>query len=199
MKFKALAFALVSVSASGLLLSGCSVFGKIGVATPDYKVLQQDGAFEIREYPQLSLVISQSDGDYKQASRQNFNRLFNYIQGKNAAAEKFSMTAPVLMQPVGQGWEMAFVLPKGVDAPPAASGLKTTTLKNVRFAAYRFNGRLNEQTAREAQMQLSTWLKQKQIAYNDSAVYFGRFITRRGRFLRLKPMKCLVRLDATAP
>lgn len=184
--------------ASTLAFSGCAVFGKIGVATPDYKVLQQDGAFEVREYPQLNLVIAQTNGSYEQASRKNFKQLFDYIQGKNAAAEKFSMTAPVLMQPVAQGWEMAFVLPKGVDAPPAATGLKTQTLKNVRFAAYRFNGRLNEQTAREAQMQLSTWLKQKQMTYNDSAVYSAGY-NAPWTIPSLKTNEVLVRLDATAP
>lgn len=49
--------------------------------TPDYKVLAQDGKFEVREYPTLTLVRTASgDGD--------FMRLFRYISGGNEAEQK---------------------------------------------------------------------------------------------------------------
>ncbi len=61
------------------LLTACflaAIFALTAMATetPDYKVLSQDGKFEVREYPGLTLVRTASgDGD--------FMRLFRYISG----------------------------------------------------------------------------------------------------------------------
>lgn len=150
---------------SSVFFAGCSVFGYSNVKTPEYQVIQQDGDFEIRHYPQLTLVISQASGSEAQARRTNFKRLFDYIQGKNTAQQQYQMTAPVLMQPVPSGgYQMAFVLPKGVDQPPASTGLTTQVLRDARFAAYRFHGKLSPERAQQAHTQLLAWLTQQHMA-----------------------------------
>ena len=102
--------------ASSVFFAGCSVFGHSNVKTPDYQVIQKDGDFEIRQYPQLTLVLSQASGSEAQARRTNFNRLFKYIQGNNTEQQKYQMTAPVLMQPVPSG---------GYNAPWTINRFKT--------------------------------------------------------------------------
>jgi len=77
--------------ASSVFFAGCSVFGHSNVSTPDYQVVQKDSDFEIRQYPQLTLVISQAGGSEAQARRTNFKRLFDYIQGQNTAQQKYEM------------------------------------------------------------------------------------------------------------
>lgn len=150
--------------ASSVFFAGCSVFGHSNVKTPDYQVIQKDGDFEIRQYPQLTLVLSQASGSEAQARRTNFNRLFKYIQGNNTEQQKYQMTAPVLMQPVPSGgYQMAFVLPKGVSQPPASTGLTTQVLRDARFAAYRFNGKLTPERAEQAHGRVLSWLKAKNI------------------------------------
>ncbi|MGA1130094.1 MAG: SOUL family heme-binding protein, partial [Chthoniobacterales bacterium] len=75
-----------------------------GHRNPDYKVLSQDGKFEVREYPALTLVRTTSgDGD--------FMRLFRYISGGNEAEQKIAMTAPVLMKHEGEDTGMSFIVP----------------------------------------------------------------------------------------
>lgn len=158
--------------ASSVFFAGCSVFGHSNVKTPDYQVIKKDGDFEIRQYPQLTLVLSQASGSEAQARRTNFKRLFDYIQGKNTAQQKYEMTAPVLMQPVPTGgYQMAFVLPKGVSQPPASTGLTTQVLNDARFAAYRFNGSLSPERAKQAHTQLLTWLDQQKIAAPKDTFY----------------------------
>jgi hypothetical protein len=72
--------------------------------TPDYKVLLENGKFEVREYPPLTLVRTDSgDGD--------FMRLFRYISGGNEAEQKIAMTAPVLMKHGGEKPGMSFIVP----------------------------------------------------------------------------------------
>lgn len=158
--------------ASSVFFAGCSVFGHSNVKTPDYQVIQKDGDFEIRQYPQLTLVLSQASGSEAQARRTNFNRLFKYIQGNNTEQQKYQMTAPVLMQPVPSGgYQMAFVLPKGVSQPPASTGLTTQVLRDARFAAYRFNGKLTPERAEQVHGRVLSWLKAKNIRSPQDTFY----------------------------
>ncbi len=158
--------------ASSVFFAGCSVFGHSNVKTPEYQVMQKDGDFEVRQYPQLTLVLSQASGSEAQARRTNFKRLFDYIQGQNTTQQKYQMTAPVLMQSVQNGsYQMAFVLPKGVSQPPASTGLTTQVLRDARFAAYRFNGTLSPERAKQAHSQLLTWLAQQKIAAPQDIFY----------------------------
>jgi hypothetical protein len=84
---------------------------------PDYKVLSQDGSFEVREYPSLTLVRTASgDGD--------FMRLFRYSSGGNDAEQKIAMTAPVLMKHEGENTGMSCIVPKEVAAAKDPSPLR---------------------------------------------------------------------------
>ena len=158
--------------ASSVFFAGCSVFGHSNVKTPDYQVVQKDGDFEIRQYPQLTLVLSQVSGSEAQARRTNFKRLFDYIQGKNTTQQKYEMTAPVLMQSVPSGgYQMAFVLPQGVSQPPASTGLTTQVLRDARFAAYRFSGKLTPERSEDAHKQVLAWLAQQQITAPQQTFY----------------------------
>lgn len=158
--------------ASSVFFAGCSVFGHSNVKTPDYQVVQKDGDFEIRQYPQLTLVVAESGGTESQARRRNFKQLFDYIKGNNAAKQQYEMTAPVLMQPVaGQRYQMAFVLPQGVSQPPASTGLTTQVLRDARFAAYRFSGKLTPERSEDAHKQVLAWLAKQQITAPQQTFY----------------------------
>lgn len=158
--------------ASSVFFAGCSVFGHSNVKTPDYQVIQKDGDFEIRQYPQLTLVVSQASGSESEARRANFNRLFKYIQGNNTDQQKYQMTSPVLMQPVQAGsYQMAFILPQGVSQPPASTGLNTQVLRNARFAAYRFNGKLTPERTEQAHGRVLSWLKAQSITASPDTFY----------------------------
>lgn len=103
-----------------------------------YNVVKQLDNIEIRFYPSATLVET-SGGN-------NFGKLFRYISGSNAAAEKIAMTAPVYMNEDKS--EMAFVMPlsvhqKGAPTPEVENvSLRVTEPRYV--AAIRYSGYTNE-------------------------------------------------------
>jgi hypothetical protein len=68
-------------------LSACSVFGGISVKVAPYKVIEADGAFEIRHYERLVLVSTNMPDGMGSASAP-FYKLFDYISGNNDKTEK---------------------------------------------------------------------------------------------------------------
>lgn len=131
-----------------------------------YTVVESAGPFEIRDYPNLMLVMTDSKAQPANKDKR-FMKLFRYIQGANQQEQKVSMTTPVFMDPETKdtSGKMAFVIPQKT----AAAGIPEPTGDNVRiqkrpggrFAVYRFNGRLNKETTANAEQKLRAWIKEK--------------------------------------
>ena len=151
---------------------------RAGYESAEYKVIESDGAIEIREYPDLLLVSTDSKMD-SQGRDGSFMRLFEYISGANSAEQKIAMTTPVFME--GEFDEsdvaMGFVMPKEVAAQgaPAPTGEKVTMRqrKGGRFAVIRFSGRLDSELAKQQEQKLREWMEQKQLDGHASAEAAG--------------------------
>ena len=93
---------------------------RAGYESAEYKVIESDGSFEVREYPDLMLVATDSKMD-SQGRDGSFMRLFQYISGANEAEQKIAMTTPVFMEgEIGKSdVSMGFVMPKEVAAKGA--------------------------------------------------------------------------------
>ena len=167
-----LAIALVII---GLVAFGWKMTSRDGYESAAYQTVEQDGSFELREYPDLMLVTTSTDMA-AQGEDGSFGRLFKYISGGNEEASKVSMTTPVFMESETQdvGERMGFVLPAEV----AAGSIPVPTDKNVeikkraggKFAVLRFAGRLNEQTMPDVEKQLREWIESKGWAPKDASV-----------------------------
>lgn len=84
-----------------------TVFGKIGVETPSYKVLQSTALYEIRQYaPSVIAQFSYDPSEYKGNKDGGFTVLANYIGAlgnpQNTKPEKIAMTAPVITSSAGE-------------------------------------------------------------------------------------------------
>ena len=136
--------------------------------TPDYKVLVQDGKFEVRDYPALTLVrTATGDGD--------FMRLFRYISGGNEADQEIAMTAPVLMKnEAGQGG-MSFILPRDVAAGkvpvPKDTAVTMDDLPAGHFAVYRFSGGRNQANEEEALGKLRAWVDNRRLEVEGEPLF----------------------------
>ena len=145
---KARSIGLLALAAS-LFVAGCSVFGGKAADEPAYRLVEQDGAIEIREYAGFAVAETIVVAPFGEATGIGFRRLFDYISGANRGATKIEMTAPVLTEPKGEkiamtapvlaqprnemrevtassltpggdeSWTIAFVLPEGVTAETA--------------------------------------------------------------------------------
>lgn len=76
---------------------------------PEYKIIEKDGKFEIRQYESYIVAETFIEGDYKKAGNTGFRRLAGYIFGKNRKENKIAMTSPVRM--TGQSEKIAMTAP----------------------------------------------------------------------------------------
>jgi hypothetical protein len=111
-----------------ILVAGCSVFGVRNYDTPKYQVILQENGREIRYYEPYIVAKTTLKGEFKQAQREAFRILADYIFGANqkkqeiamtgpvvqepeAEGQEIKMTAPVVQSPDEEGWTMAFMMP----------------------------------------------------------------------------------------
>lgn len=140
----------------------------MAIETPDYKVLEQEGKFEVRDYPAMTVArTTMGDGD--------FMRLFRYISGGNEAEQKISMTAPVLVQHQGEDSGMSFVVPREVAAAkvpaPKESEVSVDEMPAAKFAAFTYSGRRTDSNEADALAKLRAWMEKKSLHAEGEPVF----------------------------
>ncbi len=132
--------------------------------TADYKVVTEDGSFEVRDYKPMLLVSTTMDGS-EMRNDSAFGRLFRYISGSNEDRQKIAMTSPVFSTNSDSKFWMSFVVPKDVaneGAPkPMDERVKLEEMKGGKFAAYRYSGYSNYSKNEKAKQKLMEWVKEK--------------------------------------
>ncbi len=66
-------------AATALLAS----FSAMAIEEPSFRVLEQDGAFALREYAPYVVAETRVESDFESAGNAAFQRLFRYISGQN--------------------------------------------------------------------------------------------------------------------
>ena len=157
------------ISALALVpFSGWALVARGAYESAEYTVIEADGDFQIREYPELKVVTTSTQFE-KQGRDGSFMRLFRYISGANESKQKVAMTTPVFMQPQTEKAEgsMAFVIPKQVAVrgtpEPESDQVVLQTRPAGRYAVLRFAGRLEKNSLAQAEQRLRKWMAQKQL------------------------------------
>jgi hypothetical protein len=158
----------------GLLVSLQSLLpssARAGYETPDYRVVSSDGAFEVRDYPALTVVSAPMP---HRGSDGAFMKLFRFIEGRNERSEKIAMTTPVLMSGAESG-TMSFIVPKAVaeKGVPAPSNpdLAVAAKPAARFAVYRYSGSAKPAAAVAASKKLLDWVSAKGLVAVGSPIF----------------------------
>lgn len=141
---------------------------------PDYRVVEQDGDFEIREYPALVTAAAEARGPREAALDRGFRSLADYIFARSHDGEKIAMTAPVLSDSDGNGWRTRFIMPAGkarTDLPPPPPGISLTHEPPRRVGAVRFSGRADDATLAAREGALRSWLQLKALPNEAKAVH----------------------------
>jgi hypothetical protein len=140
---------------------------------PDYKVVEQDGDFEIREYPAATTAASSSRGPRRAAMERNFRMLADYIFAKSRPGEKLAMTVPVTTSGTPHdGWTTRFFMPSGkakADLPAAPEGVTLETHPARRVAAIRFGGAWDDDLLANKEGALRSWLQLKNYPHEARA------------------------------
>ncbi len=77
----------------------------MAIEEPNYKIIEKNDAFEIREYESYIIAQMQVIGNFDEVGEQAFPILFKYISGENRKGEKIEMTAPVIQENTKQKGE----------------------------------------------------------------------------------------------
>ena len=116
---------------------------------PNYSVVREIEDVELRKYDTFYIAecTVANVAELREASSLAFNRLFNYISGRNAAAQKIAMTTPVRQEPAADGWKLSFVVPQslvasGIPAPTDVS-IRIKEVAGAVYAVHRYRGLWN--------------------------------------------------------
>ncbi len=176
-------YLIVTIAIVAILFVGWKMTSRSSYESAEYTVIEADGSFEIREYPDLMLATTAMKFE-SQGDDGSFNRLFQYISGENTDRQKVAMTTPVFMEPENQEsknrkpeGQMGFVIPKQVAQEsipnPDNQNVQIRKRDGGRFAVMRFSGRMNEKTLSEAQDKLRKWMEAKELSGVNGAEFAG--------------------------
>ena len=149
---------------------------------PDFKILSEEGEFQIREYDQKIIAQVEVEGDFDEASSKGFKLLADYIFGNNlldGESKKISMTAPVEMSPLAENlimtssimddqinnkWLINFVMPQeySLDTLPKPNNPQINIIEvpKEKYAVIVFSGLVRESSYAEKVELLSNYLKE---------------------------------------
>ncbi len=178
MSQKIMTYLLLAAVLGGTVYVGWKFTARGAYESAEYRVVEADGAFEVRQYSPL--MVAATDMNFRsQGDDGSFMRLFRYISGDNARKQKVAMTTPVFMDPDSDGdpGEMAFVIPKEVATEgvpsPAADSVRIRQRPGGRFAVIRFSGRINDESYAQAEKRLRQWIQSRDLATDTEVEFAG--------------------------
>jgi hypothetical protein len=154
-----------------------------------YTVVKSDRNIEVRDYPPMIVAETAASGERKEAIRQGFRIIADYIFGNNIDSSKVAMTAPVMQgqdekiamtSPVtqqgdGNSWVIRFVMPSQYTIQslptPNNSAVKLAEVPGKRFAAIRFSGLASADALKQKENELKAYLDQHHIAAIGQPTY----------------------------
>lgn len=165
----------------------------MAIEIPEYRVLEQEGAFELREYSPYLLAETEVESGFMNAGNIAFGRLFRYISGANTAqteiamtapveqstqarGEKIAMTAPVEQASVDGVYRVGFVVPRKFNREtvpkPTDPRVAIREVPGRTVAVWRYSGRWTEENFREHERDLRALLASKGLSAQpgDSAI-----------------------------
>jgi hypothetical protein len=157
------------------LLLAATAMTSHAIEEPDFEVVQRLDAVEIRQYASYVVAEVTVPGPAESAGNKAFPLLFGYISGKNKGERKMAMTAPVTQAATLQGYQVQFVLPKGVtleSAPePLDNRVKIREVPAAKVAAIRFSGFWSEDNNQRHLTQLTDGLQAAGMRWKGEPVY----------------------------
>jgi hypothetical protein len=165
----------------------------MAIEEPPYRVLEHDGAFELREYSPELVAETRVQSDFDGAGNEGFRRLLRYISGNNRSGGKIAMTAPVLQTPAseagqkiamtapvtqaadGPDYRVAFVMPAGFTRAtlpvPLDPAIEIREIPARLLAVWRYSGRWTESRYREMEQALRSALASRGLRATGTPVF----------------------------
>jgi PII-like signaling protein len=161
----------------------------MAIEEPKYRVIDKEGAYEVRQYEPKLIAEVVVEGSRDEASNKGFRLIAAFIFGENQAVssadsekiamtvpvtvdspkepQKIAMTAPVLIEGVHESnqWRITFVMPSKYNVNtlprPKNSLVKIREIPEKKYAAMTFSGLLGEEKIQNNIQQLQDWIMKK--------------------------------------
>lgn len=162
----------------------------MAVEEAEYRVVAEDGDFEVREYAPAIIAEVVVDEDFEDAGSSAFRALFKYIDGNNQEQSDIAMTAPVSQQkqpvkidmtsPVGQsetaeGWAVSFMMPASFTMDtipePLDPAVQIREIPAHRAVSISYSGTWSEERYTEHLQSLQTWLQENELEATGEPVW----------------------------
>ena len=175
-----------------------NIFFNPAMATeePEFKLISEDGEFQIRQYDPKIIAQVEVEGDFDEASSMGFKLLADYIFGNNlldGTSKKISMTTPVEMLPMAENllmtssimddrinnkWSINFVMPQEYSLDtlpkPNKSQVNIIEVPKEKYAVIVFSGLVRESSYAEKAELLSNYLKENSFK-QQGAIKIARY------------------------
>ena len=175
-----------------------NIFFNLVMATeePDFKLILEEGDFQIREYDPKIIAQVEVIGDFEEASSKGFKLLADFIFGNNllkGESKKISMTTPVEMTPLAENllitslvmdnqvnnkWLINFVMPHEYTIntlpKPNNSQVHIAEVPSEKYAVIVFSGLVKESSYADKAELLSNYLKENSYK-QQGAIKIARY------------------------
>lgn len=178
---------------SAVLLFTIAAKPVMAIEIPEYRVIEQEGSYELREYSSYLIAETEVEAAFMNAGNIAFGRLFRYISGANTSqteiamtapveqsrerrGQKIAMTAPVEQANVGGVYRVGFIVPRKFNREtvpkPIDSRVSIREVAPRTVAVWRYSGRWTEENFREHERDLRALLARKGLRAEpgDSAI-----------------------------
>ena len=171
-------------------------FRVMATEEPEFTLISQENAIEVREYQPKIIARVEVEGDFDDASSKGFKLLADYIFGNNllnGEAQKISMTAPVEMTPLAEDivmtsaimksevnhkWQVNFVMPKeySLDTLPRPNNeqVKIIEIPKEKYAVIVFSGLVRDSSYSEKAQLLNDFILTKNFTQLE-AIKIARY------------------------
>lgn len=176
---------------AGAIIIGAVLWGPIvsNVEQAKYTVTEAHGSIELRDYAPMIIAEVEVSGERKEAIKQGFRMVADYIFGNNKSnskvamtapvvqekSEKIDMTAPVLQQTKGDNWKVYFVMPSSytIETLPKPNNplVKLKEIYGKRFAVIRFSGISGEENLRKNTKKLQKFIADNGLKSQSAPIY----------------------------
>ncbi len=155
---------LAGAAVGAALLGGAAFYfvREKSAEEPDYRALETDGDHQIRDYPVLTVAETVVEGPRKDALKEAYRILSDYLGARSREGEKLAFAVPVIQDggdpmasdpPLfvvdleGAAWRTRFVLPLDLsrdELPQPPQGVELVELPARRVAVVAFSGTAND-------------------------------------------------------
>jgi len=182
---------LAGVAAAGAALIGGAAFYYLKerqTEEPDFRPLESDGDYQIRDYPAMTVAETVVDGPRRDALGEGFRVLADYAFARSREGERLEMTVPV-MQDSGDpmasdpplfddelegAWRTRFAMPEGRsagDLPEPPDGVTLVELPPRKVAVVSFSGVASDRLLAQQEDRLRGWLARRGVMISAEPEY----------------------------